>query len=113
MRTSLAIVFDAYAALQEVKGQEPSFPYRYSFMQEELRELQRGKFSRVFTFCSRQARAASTELFFLSAEDMLSLLEDPETLGAERAQRAVVRQEQNAEQFHHVHADQQLETVIT
>lgn len=111
-RDSLAIVFDAYAALQEVKGLAPSFPYRYSFMQEELRQLQRGRFGRFFTCCSNSARA-NTKVFFLTTEDMLSLLEDPETLGAERPQRTVAAQESNAENFHHVQADQQLETVIT
>ena len=109
----LAIVFDAYAALQEVKGQLPSFPYRYSFMQEEVRELQRGKFGWVFACCSGRARAPAKDVFFLGTEDMLLLLEDPETLGAERPQREVARQEQKAEHFHHVQAVRQFETVIT
>lgn len=81
-------------------------------MQEELRQLQRGRFGRFFTCCSNRARA-NTQVFFLTTEDMLSLLEDPETLGAERPQRKVAAQESNAEHFHHVKADQQLETIIT
>lgn len=110
---SLAIVFDAYAALQEVKDLAPSFPYRYSFMQEELRELRRGKFGRFFTCCGVRGNPKDSS-FFLCTEDMLALLEDPVTLGArDRAHRQVAAQEKTAEQFHHVQADQQFETIIT
>lgn len=109
---SLAIVFDAYAALQEVKHQAPSFPYRYSFLQEELCQLQRGKYTRFFA-CTCRGRVPAKDRFFLSTEDIASLLEDPETLGAERQQRQVAAQERKVEHFHHVQAKQRLETVIT
>jgi hypothetical protein len=114
VRNSLAIVFDAYNALQQVKDQAPSYPYRYSFLQEELRELERGKLGRLFGLCRRRARASPQLIFFLSTEDMLHVLEDPETVSASwRPQRKVVTQEQDVALFHHIQATHQMETVIT
>ena len=83
-------------------------------MQEELRELRRGKFRQIFTCCSNSVRDNQKDHFFLCTEDMLALLEDPVTLGARnRPHRQVAAQEKTAEHFHHVQADQQFETIIT
>jgi hypothetical protein len=105
----LAIVFDAYATLQEARAETVLFPYRYSYLQEEILELRRD----YGTTYPRLCGSWDPEEFFLTTEEMHALLTDPIKLGsADIGEQREVADVSEATMSHVVHADMQIETVI-
>ncbi len=106
----LAIVFDGYAMLQESRSEEVQFPYRYSYVQEEMLELRRDFATRWPRWCSR----VHPHQFFLTTEEIHALLADPIKLGrADIGERRVVCDDKVDNHRHIVHANSEIETIIT
>ena len=97
----LAIVFDAYAVLQERKTEAQPYPYRYSYWEEQVAQLWR-------------ASRRGPDLFVLTTKEMHALLTDHMALGAPNiGTKRVVQESTDAKLEHHVTATTVYETVIT
>lgn len=97
----LAIVFDAYAVLQERKAEVQPYPYRYSYWEEEVAQLWR-------------ASRRGPDLFVLTTEEMHALLTDHKALGSsDIGVQRVVQESEEESPKHHVKAAHTYETVIT
>ncbi len=96
----LAIVFDAYAVLQERKAGTQPYPYRYSYWEEQVAQLWRA--------CRR-----GPDLFILTTKEMHALLTDHRALGSpDIGMKRVVQESVNESPEHHVKATTTYETVI-
>ncbi len=86
------------------------FPYRYSYLQEELLELRRDFATRWPRWCG----CLHPHEFFLTTEEIHALLADPIKLGSHDigSQRVVV-EDKDDNLRHIVHANSEVETVIS